>query len=682
MNEKILGDYEIVKQFGEGPLGKVFLANHRFIKRPFVIKLLPPNLENDPTFIKRFTSEIATLSTLEHPNLVKVHNVSHCDESYFLVCECIVDPYGESTTLLDYFETHYGQISEDEIIYILTQIASALDFIHHKKVGDEQIAHRGLKWGNLLVGETATEGPTVYLSDTGLAHLIGESVLISKCFQTIAENLGVKPGKIGSSPENLTSLSRSFMDSFAFLSPEQKNSTKFCGAKADVYSFGVLAYYLIMQGYPEGLFPLPSEGRKSLRCDWDSLIKRCLQKDPIRRPDSLIEQLQLIRESTPKTAPVTVERKIPLSELSKMEITTPKPQSKFETTSSPPPTPLEQTYTPPQPPQEEQNNGLDAISMHLKPKEARAAHIVSGNDSMQRQSMGVTALVQGQLSEIQPVIKPQKIARPEFEQDPGAIFQKETTVAPYKPKESTPREIDPILTDMVVIQGGEFYRGCNEGARDERPMHLISASSFAIDLHPVTNEQFIRFLEMMAGEKDHHNHDIIRLRESRIRKQNGKYIVESGYSGHPVVGVSWYGAVAYAKWIGKRLPTEAEWEIACRGLLKDNIYPTGNDIDKDHANYFSADTTPVRMFPPNPVGLFDMVGNVYEWCSDWYDYNFYECSMQEPENPRGPAQGVYRVLRGGCWKSLKDDLRCSHRHRNHPGTTNRTYGFRCASDAH
>ncbi|MCB1136565.1 MAG: formylglycine-generating enzyme family protein, partial [Chlamydiia bacterium] len=196
-----------------------------------------------------------------------------------------------------------------------------------------------------------------------------------------------------------------------------------------------------------------------------------------------------------------------------------------------------------------------------------------------------------------------------------------------------------------------------------------------------TNEQFVRFLEAMGGEKDVHNQDIIRLKDARIKRSSGRYIIESGYNKHPVVGVTWYGAVAYAQWVGKRLPTEAEWEVAAHGGGSTGTsYPTGDAIEKSQANFFSSDTTSVMSYPPNESGLYDMAGNVYEWCQDWYGYNYYETSVLEPDNPTGPLQGVYRVLRGGCWKSLQEDLRCSHRHRNNPGTVNSTYGFRCAAE--
>ena len=233
---------------------------------------------------------------------------------------------------------------------------------------------------------------------------------------------------------------------------------------------------------------------------------------------------------------------------------------------------------------------------------------------------------------------------------------------------------------MVVIKGGGYSQGSLKGGRDEIPKHQIQLKSFALDIHPVTNEQFVRFLEAMGGEKDVNNNDMIRLKDSRIKRGGGKLSIESGYTRHPVVGVSWYGAVAFAKWVGKRLPTEAEWEIAASSGKEENLYPTGEEIDRIHANFFSSDTTPVMSYRPNPLGLYDMSGNVYEWCQDWYDFHYYDVAVQEPDNPSGPAQGTYRVLRGGCWKSLKDDLRCSHRHRNNPGTMNGTYGFRCAAD--
>lgn len=259
-------------------------------------------------------------------------------------------------------------------------------------------------------------------------------------------------------------------------------------------------------------------------------------------------------------------------------------------------------------------------------------------------------------------------------------IKSECIVTHYRPEVREVKAIEPILTDMILVPGGDYLRGNNHGSRDEMPLHSITIKSFAIDIHPVTNEQFVRFLDVVGAEKDAQNNDIIRFRESRIRRVSGKLVIESGYAKHPVIGVTWYGSHAYAKWVGRRLPTEAEWEIAAKGGVEDGVYPTGEDIEKSQANFFSSDTTAVMSYAPNNYGLYDMAGNVYEWCQDWYDYNYYEHSAAEPNEPKGPIQGVYRVLRGGCWKSLKEDLRCSHRHRNNPGTINRTYGFRCSAD--
>jgi formylglycine-generating enzyme required for sulfatase activity len=253
-------------------------------------------------------------------------------------------------------------------------------------------------------------------------------------------------------------------------------------------------------------------------------------------------------------------------------------------------------------------------------------------------------------------------------------------VKEYAPEKRENPHVQPILSEMMHIPEGAYSRGSNTGCRDEMPRHGVEVASFAVDIHPVTNEQFVRFLEALGGEKDAQNHDAIRIRDSRIKRSAGRFSIEPGYNKHPVVGVTWYGAVGYCQWVGKRLPTEVEWEVACSGGLENPIYPTGESIEKTQANFFSSDTTAVMSYPPNGYGLYDMAGNVYEWCHDWYEYAYYEASQQEPNNPKGPLQGVYRVLRGGCWKSLKEDLRTSKRHRNNPGSANGTYGFRCASD--
>lgn len=611
-----IGDYQVIKQIGEGALGKVFLVEHRFLKKQYAIKLLPEELASDRGFVQRFEKEVAMLALLDHPHIVKMHNVSFADGQYFLVTDCIVDSLNETTNLTDYLSNNSADLMEDEILNICEQIASALDYAHQKNIADEPLIHRGIKLNNILVGK-AKEGINVYLSDFGLSRMIGTGAVLSKTYKMVsdAQILIEKYPQIQPESGKLTKMHLSFMQTYAFLAPEQKIGLDVLDNKVDIYSFGILIYYLIMRQFPEGFFELPSSKRKDLKHHWDLLFYRCLQHDPRLRPASLKAVIDEVKSLTfDAQAKAHIHRWNHLSEI--IERVT------HQTTSVP-----------------------------ARSKEAP-----------------------------KPLIKPQELVRPELDDDPAKMFHVDSTIAKYTPKHVEIKNVDPLHTDMVVIEGETFYRGSTNGGRDEMPRHAVRLSSYAIDIHPVTNEQFVRFLDVMGGEKDANNIDIIRLRESRIKREGGKLHIESGYAKHPVVGVTWYGAIAYAKWIGKRLPTEAEWEISAYGGIDGAQYPTGENIERSQANYFSSDTTAVMSYPPNGYGLYDMAGNVYEWCQDWYAYNYYETSMQEPDDPKGPLQGVYRVLRGGCWKSLKEDLRCSHRHRNNPGIVNRTYGFRCAAD--
>jgi len=557
--QPILGDYLIIKEIGGWSLGTLFLAEHRFLKRPVVLKVLSEELSSDSSFIHRFEEEVAAVAALDHPHIVKVHNVSFSDGQYYLVTDFIMDE--KLMNLKDYLKCHEGAFKEEKILHLARQIAGALDYAHQKG-----LVHRGIKLDNILIKEKE-DGCDAFLSDFGLTKVLGMRATLSRLYMDLANDL--------THDEKSSSL-ESLLEEISFLAPEQKMGSE-GEVAADSYAFGVLLYTLFFREFPDVMIDLSSLRQTEYTIAWDLVLHRLLQKDPVKRP-TLLEEL--FKED----------------------------------------------------------------------------------------------------GKARPLLKPQEIARPEYDPDPSAVFHVDNAIVRYQPKEQEAKEIKPLLTEMVIIEGKQYERGSMNGARDEMPRHSITLSDFAIDIHPVTNEQFVRFLEMLGGEKDVNNSDVIRLKDSRIKRTAGKLLIESGYTKHPVVGVTWYGAIAYAKWVGKRLPSEAEWEIAAYGNHSDWIYPTGRNIERSQANFFSSDTTPVMSYPPNGFGLYDMAGNVYDWCQDWYGYHYYQISVQEPINPLGPPQGVYRVLRGGCWKSLKEDLRCAHRHRNNPGTANGTYGFRCAAD--
>lgn len=653
MDQKTLGDYRIIKAIGQGTLGMVYLAEHRFMKRQYILKVLPEELSTDRGFIQRFEEEVCALASLDHPNIVKIYNVSFAQGQYFLVTDCIVDDLGETTHLAQYVLGLRRPLEEEELYHILRQVADPLDYAHAKKGGGKEFVHRNLKLNNILVGK-GTEGIEIYLSDFGLSRIVGTGAVLTRTFKNVADALGIglqiqaqKAGldRYPNPPvdhQKLLPLHTSFLQNYAFLAPEQKrlDSVHPIDAKADVYAFGVLAYYLLMSDLPEGMFDLPSS-RGKYKYQWDDLVIACLQNNPNKRPEHLLPTLEAVRD-------LRQEKLASVMEVKKV---------------------VEEVYIP---------------AIADSPAKYIAAEIIENPAPSQQVAIAAVVEVEQETQlHLKPLLKPNlqtpHLERPQTDLDPGAVFQINSSIKTYSPERKDVTNVKPLLTEMVVIPGGTKFRGSHDGNRDEMPRHQITLSSFAIDIHPVTNDQFVRFLEVMGGEKDSNHNDIIRLRDSRIKRSGGKLSIESGYAKHPVVGVTWYGAVAYARWIGKRLPTEAEWEIAARGEHENSLYPTGDDIEKSQANFFSSDTTAVMSYAPNSFGLYDMAGNVYEWCHDWYGYNYYEVSIQEPENPQGPLQGVYRVLRGGCWKSLKEDLRCSRRHRNNPGTVNSTYGFRCAA---
>ena len=245
---------------------------------------------------------------------------------------------------------------------------------------------------------------------------------------------------------------------------------------------------------------------------------------------------------------------------------------------------------------------------------------------------------------------------------------------------------------MVLVPAGEFIMGTSQsqlqkivqGRNDanllrevfthEQPQHRVYLDSFYIDKYEVTNEQYKKFVDATGYVTDAEkqgwgylwdgSNEWPRPKGASWRAPHGHGSSIRRKDNHPVVQVSYNDALAYLEWAGKRLPTEAEWEKAARGI-DGRLYPWGNRWDPTHLNSWEAGphrTTPVGSYPKgaSPYGAYDMVGNVWEWVFDWYHPRYYHTSRKW-SNPRGPADGKHRVLRGACWLNQKHVTRCAHR---------------------
>jgi serine/threonine-protein kinase len=238
--------------------------------------------------------------------------------------------------------------------------------------------------------------------------------------------------------------------------------------------------------------------------------------------------------------------------------------------------------------------------------------------------------------------------------------------------------------EMVYVPAGEFLMGStadDENAPDrEKPQHKVTLDAFWIDKYEVTNAQYAAFLNAEGNQEEG---GVTWLGAGsdhvRIHERGGVWEADSGYADHPVVMISWYGARAYAAWVGGRLPTEAEWEKAARGT-EGQRYPWGNESPADDLCNFDSNVggpTPVGTYSPqgdSPYGCADMAGNVWEWVEDWYDADYYTVSPDS--NPEGPAGGDARVLRGGSFVSPPSSVRCAYRFGYFPYRRNNYVGFR------
>lgn len=280
--------------------------------------------------------------------------------------------------------------------------------------------------------------------------------------------------------------------------------------------------------------------------------------------------------------------------------------------------------------------------------------------------------------------------------------------------------------ELVELPGGTFLMGTDYAhgfpQDGEGPVHAVHLKPFAIDRHPVTNEAFRRFVRETGyrTEAERYGWSFVfwaHIPESRRREliedtvagapwwckvSGARWDAPEGFGSnvderetHPVVHVSWNDATAYADWAACRLPTEAEWEYAARGGLEQKLYPWGDELQPDgehRCNIWQgefpfvdtaddgyAGTCPVDSFPPNLFGLSSVIGNTWEWCSDWFSPESH--SQSSKNDPTGPAHGSANVMKGGsflCHVSYCNRYRVAARTANTPDSSTSNIGFRCA----
>jgi gamma-glutamyl hercynylcysteine S-oxide synthase len=251
----------------------------------------------------------------------------------------------------------------------------------------------------------------------------------------------------------------------------------------------------------------------------------------------------------------------------------------------------------------------------------------------------------------------------------------------------------PKSTEMIEIPAGEFEQGNNaiDALDNERPAHKVYLDTYWIDRYPVTCGQYREFIQAggyqnlkwwsAAGWK---------WLQANPVTQPLYWIDESAIENHPVCGVSWYEADAYARFIGKRLPTEAEWEKAARwnpATGKCSTYPWGEEQPNAHQcnqfyiNPIQNQTTPVNAYPAaqSACGCYDMLGNVWEWTASWFNGYQGFISYPYPGYSQTYFDGKHRVLKGGSWATRPWSMRCSFRNWYYPSVREILAGFRCVS---
>ena len=630
-----IGRYEVMEQIGEGGMGTVYKVCHPTLNRVMALKVLAKWLAKEEEMVERFLREAQVMANLkDHSYVVEVYDCGEVGGMYYYTMEYI------PLSLSEYIgEGGVGSEQTRKRRYKKRALGvdESVSIIRDVLRGLDEIhgagvIHRDISPQNVLLKELEGGRVRAKISDFGIAGVRGSGL--------------TKTGEGGIGKE-------------VYVAPEQWESLKDADERSDIYSVGVLFYRLVTGRLPIGRFKEPKEINKEVSSELNDVILRAFSQDPGDRFQSAGEMLKALDEALGVRSKVD-GRGIVIKKRGG-----------------------------------EWFRSRRWVLMGLMV--IIVVSVVMAGLWKGRQDMGVKHAVSIRSGDSGNIKKPVKeIAKKSKLREKSKITKKYIT-------------IPSIGYEMVYIPPGEFMMGSpedEEGRDSDEKLHKVRITrGFYMGVTEVTNGQFVKFLNDVKRRGDSGRPWFETKSEdsdSHIKGSIGNFYVENGYEDHPVIKVSWYGAMAFAEWLSRktghkfRLPTEAEWEYACRAGTNTRFY-FGDDEKRlgDYAWYeenSDGKIHPVAQKLPNPWGLYDMLGNAYEWCLDIYTRRYPDTTMDDPvyigrwvSIYREGYTNIYdglkdkgadRVGRGGSWGNGPRFLRCADRGIDGPRLRYFDLGFR------
>ena len=648
--------FRIVRRLGKGGMGTVFLAEQIGVgNRPVALKVLNRKLLDDPDFLMRFQNEAGSTGRIHHPNVVTIYESAQSDDG----TPYIAMEFLEGESLHEVLKQR-GALPLTEVAEILQQAAGGLSAAH--KLG---IIHRDLKPDNIFltypdddsVARVSPPAQTVTPASPP-AQVEGALAPTSPQPNVVVKIVDFGIAKLRESGAHTQT--GMVLGTPAYMSFEQASGMRSdeLDARSDIYSLGVVVYEMLTgrtpfhSDTPVGYLRMHMQEDpppfRTIKPDLpalpqiESVVMKALTKDREQRYGSALE----FASGFAKAAVAAPRAMPPASAADRGAVQEPLPPRPAVPNRPPavPPTPPAPQPQPAARPQPKRRLRIATL----------AAFVVL---------VTVAVLLWLYRPRSQPEEQPKTLTTEKLAGTRGPQ-PAQTTQLPLQGTGAVRENLKDGLK-YVWIPPGTFMMGCSPGddecGGNENPAHQVTITKgFWIGQTPVTVGGYKRF----AGATG--------------RQMPPRDLLGQGSSEHkPIVMVSWDDAQAYCAWEGGRLPTEAEWEYAARGGSTEASYGPIDEVAwyKDNSGDRIHDVGQKRA---NGFGLYDMLGNVEEWVNDWSDQKYYQGSPSQ--DPQGPGNGQYRVLRGGSWTDRSWDVRVSNRSRGRSDLRVPDVGFRCAAE--